>query len=650
MIHRLVCGVLVVTFCACLTLAKDYYVAPTGSDKNAGTKSQPFATIQKAADVVQAGDRCFVLPGRYRETVELKNSGTAEKPIEFIALEPGKVILDGTDPIASGWEKYKSNIWRVRVDRPQIQQVFVDDVMQHEARWPDMPFEKRWDRKSWGKGGEQSEYGKVQATGLGETGVDWTGAIAMLNVGHQFFTWTRDVTSHEKGSDFFTYDRDLPGLAFLDPETGIEAQGGKVTPWVANQWKDDYFYLFGKLEGLTVPTEWFHDPEANWLYFMPQGDGPPQGLSIKARDFGLTGKKLQHLQFEGIRLHGCAFRFESCKYITLKNCHLNYPSYRRRVLASEQPQYKKTYPAALLSGSHSTIERCSIQHAGGTALAISGNHNTLDNLIIRDGSWSGTLWYSLIKFHGNNNVIRRCEIAQSGAPLIQHGGPNVIELSHIYNGGLLSEDVSAVYTSGEKARGAIVRYNWIHGVQTGHGLGQAIRGDDMTRGLIVHHNVVWDCGMVGIIVKGGENQIYNNTIFDVTNGKAMIRNRAGLIIPVQPEPRKPWKDYHKLNLYLDVQNSNSIIANNLVDDIYYRHRKIDTPVIQGNVEVQGRMRDFLVDPDNYDFRIKPAVLTQLPKPAVIPIDDGGQTTGNYIGAYAPDTKPWQAGPDWSLQP
>jgi hypothetical protein len=246
---------LIVLFIAAVTqvaVARVYYVSPGGSDDADGSKAAPFATIQKAADTMRIGDRCVVMPGRYRETVVLRHSGTAEGPIQFEAAKPGTVVIDGTDPVAGRWHKHAGNIWRVTIDRAQIEQVFVNDVMQHEARWPDMPFDKRWDRKHWGRGGENSEYGKVEAKGLADTGVDWTGAIAMLNVGHQFFTWTRNVTSHQKGSDFFTYDKDLPGLAFLDPKTGIEAQGGKVTPWIAKQWKDDYFYLFGKLEALTA--------------------------------------------------------------------------------------------------------------------------------------------------------------------------------------------------------------------------------------------------------------------------------------------------------------------------------------------------------------------------------------------------------------
>jgi hypothetical protein len=296
------------------------------------------------------------------------------------------------------------------------------------------------------------------------------------------------------------------------------------------------------------------------------------------------------------------------------------------------------------------ITSCGVAASGTPAAprwSFTGNSNTVENSIIRDGCWSGTLHYSLVKVHGKANVIRRNQIAQAGAPLIHHSGPNIIELNHIHSGGILSEDVSAVYTQAERARGATVRYNWIHGVRTGHGLGQGIRGDDMTRGLIVHHNVVWDCGMVGIIVKGGQNQIFNNTVLDVTNGKPRHKNRAGMIIPTQPEPRKPWKDYHKLNLYLDVQNSDSLIANNMVDDIYFRHKKIEASTIGSNHEAKSRINDYLVDPDNFDFRLKPEAIAKLPKPMKITTEEGGESTG-YIGAYAPGKKPWKPGPDWSL--
>ncbi len=61
-----------------------YYVAPNGSDNNPGTLAQPFATMWKVGQVVQAGDVAIFEDGNYIEPhrVDFKtNSGTKDCPI-----------------------------------------------------------------------------------------------------------------------------------------------------------------------------------------------------------------------------------------------------------------------------------------------------------------------------------------------------------------------------------------------------------------------------------------------------------------------------------------------------------------------------------------------------------------------------------------
>jgi len=66
----------------------EYYVATTGSDANAGTLAEPFATIQHAADVMEPGDTCYIRGGVYRETVDL--SGVA---VSYRLCGKGKAVL-----------------------------------------------------------------------------------------------------------------------------------------------------------------------------------------------------------------------------------------------------------------------------------------------------------------------------------------------------------------------------------------------------------------------------------------------------------------------------------------------------------------------------------------------------------------------------
>jgi hypothetical protein len=62
-----------------------YYVSPNGSDSSPGTAAQPLRTIQKGADVAQAGDTVRVMPGDYEEYVTTRNSGTPGQPVIFLA-------------------------------------------------------------------------------------------------------------------------------------------------------------------------------------------------------------------------------------------------------------------------------------------------------------------------------------------------------------------------------------------------------------------------------------------------------------------------------------------------------------------------------------------------------------------------------------
>ena len=57
-----------------------YFVNINAGEGGNGTKENPFKHIQQAADIAQPGDEVIVAPGVYREYVNPKNGGTAEKP------------------------------------------------------------------------------------------------------------------------------------------------------------------------------------------------------------------------------------------------------------------------------------------------------------------------------------------------------------------------------------------------------------------------------------------------------------------------------------------------------------------------------------------------------------------------------------------
>jgi len=69
---------------------RTFYVDPTGNDSAAGSATQPWRTLQKAANTVRAGDLVIVRAGHYAG-LYLTTSGTAIDPIAFHG-EPGAIV------------------------------------------------------------------------------------------------------------------------------------------------------------------------------------------------------------------------------------------------------------------------------------------------------------------------------------------------------------------------------------------------------------------------------------------------------------------------------------------------------------------------------------------------------------------------------
>jgi hypothetical protein len=83
-------ALLLVLVLAQISLADTFYVAPGGNNSNSGSFGSPWATLQFAADHVEAGDTVTVRPGNY-VGFDLRTSGTSTAPITFQA-DPGAII------------------------------------------------------------------------------------------------------------------------------------------------------------------------------------------------------------------------------------------------------------------------------------------------------------------------------------------------------------------------------------------------------------------------------------------------------------------------------------------------------------------------------------------------------------------------------
>ena len=105
--------------------AADYFSRATGSDLHTGTVGEPFATIQKGIDQLQAGDTLHLREGSYHEQFRIVSlHGRKGKPITVKAYEGERVTLDGSVPIRSKWVPYQGRIFMTKLEQP-VWQLFV---------------------------------------------------------------------------------------------------------------------------------------------------------------------------------------------------------------------------------------------------------------------------------------------------------------------------------------------------------------------------------------------------------------------------------------------------------------------------------------------------------------------------------------------
>jgi hypothetical protein len=99
-------GLVLFLFNQNISQAKTYYVDrnhSSANDTNPGTEAQPWLTIQKAANMLVAGDKVYIKEGIYNERVIPKNSGSSGNYITYTAYPGHTVRIDGIGIPLPNW-------------------------------------------------------------------------------------------------------------------------------------------------------------------------------------------------------------------------------------------------------------------------------------------------------------------------------------------------------------------------------------------------------------------------------------------------------------------------------------------------------------------------------------------------------------------
>ena len=617
--------------------ATDYFVATSyGNDSNNGTSlTTPFKTIGKAATVMSAGDNCYIRQGRYHETISVNNlDGLSGAPIVFTNYNSERVIIDGTKPITSSWIQVgSSNIWRTKLSE-DIWQLFLDWEEQVMARWPNAKFSDNtiWDNDNyWAKGtidDNASAYSNgaiiddpyINSAGttidLSAAGFDLDEtnkqAIAILNVG-SFRTWSRLVTSHSGNT--FNY--------------------ATVPNWKT---KHHYYYFEGRREFLDQAGEWWYDTfnDVDSLYYYADNGVNPNRLDFrgKVQSYAFSFSGSQYIHIKNLEFFGTTVYFSNGDNCLIYGCNFMYPSCSKRMLRIVDTEPEMTKFAS--NSSNSIIRRSAFRNTDGIAVEMWGGDNRIDSTYFNHIDYSVADNSGLmvtIRMNGSDNIFSHNTVHRTGASAtLWLGSSPLVEYNDLYDTGHLQSDGSMVQIAESEQDGAICRYNWLHDTEKYGARFDHSGTADGTNG-IMHHNLAWNCESGGIMVKGNNHKIYNNTV--LSSG-----SRNDIIVL-------------QIN---DGDHSSTIIRNNAADKIS-NHRTNDVAIDFGTYsnnwngyDESGTLNSMLTDTSNNNFSPGSGSALIDAGIAISGITDQYTNNGSApdIGAYEDGNTDWTAGHDWNV--
>ena len=547
-----------------VTNGDDYYVSISeGNDTNPGTLTAPFQTIQKCVETVSRGDRCNIRQGIYREMITPGND-----QITFTSYNNEDVTISGTEIIPNdAWSHYNDNIyqtpvqWSLNVRRSdEIQQisnnqVFVDGQMMVEARWPNI--DVKYATKVTNISDVREDNAKTDAANvmtmqkaeyidedLATAGDFWVGGKINLAAGYNFICTSGNITGQTNHS---------VTVEFADDPGAWNHQSSFDNEFLYPQ-EANYFYLWGKLEALDYPGEWFIDPPDNYtgpqfvnedfsgsLYLqLPDNSNPSEGthrIELKKRNWAFDLRNRAHITIQNINIFACGIVSNTASHNnTISNIYATYLAHFREI-----PPFYHAYgtQGIQLYGSNNVIRDSYFAYSAGTMLDLhswqedNGNQLIINNVLHDIGYEGSGIAISTANIDGfNKNLITHNTIFTSGLTMIDLDTGTDVTYNDTYQSHLQCTDIGTIYGWGGDGKGSIVAYNLVHDSISEHNGSlnkygaHGIYLDDDTYNYTIYRNITWNTSSPGIATMGtngtafagydelssSNRKIYNNTV------------------------------------------------------------------------------------------------------------------------------------------
>ena len=595
--HFITCITIVVLILTTESLQAQYYVSPDGSDTNPGTLQEPFKTIQKAADNLVAGETCFIRKGEYRETVIPVNSGTAGNPIIYTNYNGERVVILGSDSV-SEWTPYQNGIYKSYMP-DTVSQLFANKQRACPARYPDFNGGDMYSTSDWNPVTAEPD-GDAFLQGMNKPEGYWVGGYCKILTGHKWVAHIGKISS-SVGDMVHCDERSSP---WDDYNPGVYLGSGMG-------------YIYKHIHALDKANEWHWQNDT--LYYYPESGANIDTMKIDARTrlYGFDCEGKANIEINNIHFVWASVNFGSATACVLDGGSVWFPepffyydnSWVRNAGGGSTYSIDHWDGKGIhVSGSGNTVKNCYVGHSWGDGVSVGGINNRVENCLVEHCDWSATDAGAISATGYGHNLVGNTLRTSARSILIHRFCDSTnIRLNHLYNCGLMCDDLGLTYSYHTNGGGSEIAYNWVH---DNHASGTAtgIYLDNYDSNYVVHHNVVWNCAYAIQTNKPAVNhEIYNNTVWYCANAQ--------------------WA-WGPAGTYAENQQ----VANNLSDKPWNVGTSFQTNLTTNN--------PMFVDPENADFRLlenSPAIDYGTHIPGI---------TDAYIGA-APDAGAYEyGGEEW----
>ena len=464
------------TFAATAAPAQ-FYVATDGVDANPGSKTAPFATLQRARDAIRAlkqtdtfppdGAEVLVAAGSYflNEALVLDENDTG--PVTYRAIEKGTARIIGGRKIDQ-WQPVTDPAVLVRLDPAAREHILVSDLKaagitelgRPDRLGPEVFFNQRamtlarWPNEGFVKiksmVGEPVQIDRYQKHLEGH----------FVYEDDRPARWTQESDAWLHGYWFHDWSEQSMKIGSIDPAKKEIRLTGKEHNYGYR--KGQWYFAFNLLSEIDQPGEWYIDRTQHLLYFWPPEPIAGSETLVTVQENLLRMDKVSNTTFSGFVFEACRGRAISIKegkgnailHATIRNTG------ERGISITDGKQHR--------------IAHCEItQTAAGGVTVYAGDRKTLtpaghaiEHNHIHHYARIKRTYTPAIQLNGVGNRAAHNLIHHAPHMGIGFGGNDqLIEYNEIHHVCLESNDAGAIYAGRDwTARGHVLRHNYLHDV------------------------------------------------------------------------------------------------------------------------------------------------------------------------------------------